>query len=80
MSSTQYFDINGNLGSQVLYDTNHIPVMEIIVMNKNGHLATTSIKLLNYQGADYLFDNDHSLFEFVKDELTEKMGKTEGKK
>lgn len=80
LSSTQYFDINGNLGSQVLYDTNHIPVMEIIVMNKNGRLATTSIKLLNYQGADYLFDNDHSLFEFVKDELTEKMGKTGDKK
>lgn len=80
LSSTQYFDINGNLGSQVLYDTNHIPVMEIIVMNKDGHLATTSIKLLNYQGADYLFDNDHALFEFVKDELTEKMKKTEGRK
>lgn len=80
LSSTQYFDINGNLGSQVLYDVNHIPVMEIIVMNKDGHLTTTSIKLLNYQGADYLFDNDHSLFEFVRDELMEKMGKTEGKK
>ena len=69
LSSTQYFDLNGNLGHQIIYNKDKQPVIEIIVMNYNGKLQKTGLKLLNYQGADYLFANEDNLWTFFKDEL-----------
>ena len=69
LSSTQYFDLNGNLGHQIIYNKDKQPVIEIIVMNYNGKLQKTGLKLLNYQGADYLFADEDNLWTFFKDEL-----------
>lgn len=68
-SSTQYFDVDGNLGHQIIYNINGLPVIEIIVMHRDNKIQTTGIKLLNYQGADYLFRNEDDLWSFFKDEL-----------
>lgn len=69
LSSTQYFDLNGNLGHQIIYNKDKQPVIEIIVMNYNGKIQKTGLKLLNYQGADYLFANEDNLWAFFKDEI-----------
>lgn len=70
LSSTQYFDHNGNFGHQVMYDPDGNPKMEIIVMKQaDGQIGTTGIKLLNYQGADYLFDSENSLWDFFVKEI-----------
>lgn len=70
LSSTQYFDQNGNFGHQIMYDENKNPKMEIIVMHDNNHeIKTTGIKLLNYHGADYLFDSEDSLWQFYTKEI-----------
>lgn len=69
LSSIQYFDLNGNLGHQIIYNKDKQPVIEIIVMNYNGKIQKTGLKLLNYQGADYLFANEDNLWAFFKDEI-----------
>lgn len=68
-TSTQYFHLTGNIGHQIIYDRNGRPKIEMIMMAINGVEQLTSIKLLGYLGADYLFANENELWEFFKNEL-----------
>ena len=44
----------------------------MIMMAHNGEEQLTSIKLLDYDGADYLFANEDELWVFFKSELESK--------
>lgn len=68
-SSTQYFHIDGSLGHQIIYNLEGKPVIEIIMMSVNKKPQLTGYKLLNYDGADYLFANEDELWKFFKSEL-----------
>lgn len=75
-TSTQYYHLNGNIGHQVIYDKNGHPKLEMIMMAHNGEEQLTSIKLLDYDGADYLFANEDDLWMFFKSELESKESRT----
>lgn len=68
-SCTQYFHLDGSLGHQIIYDINGKPVIEIIMMSIDKKPALTGFKLLDYDGADYLFSNEDELWQFFKSEL-----------
>ena len=69
LSSTQYFHRNGNMGHQIMFSPDGTPKMEIICMARDGKEQVTGYKLLNYQGADYLFANEQEVWNFFKAEL-----------
>lgn len=71
-TSTQYYHLNGNIGHQVIYDYDGHTKLEMIMMAHNGEEQLTSIKLLDYDGADYLFANEDELWVFFKSELESK--------
>lgn len=71
-TSTQYYHLNGNIGHQVIYDKDGRPKLEMIMMAHNGEEQLTSLKLLDYEGADYLFANEDELWVFFKSELESK--------
>lgn len=74
-SSTQYFHLDGSLGHQVMYNPDGVPTMEVIMMAVEGNNCLTGYKLLNYQGADYLFNNEDELWAFFKSELESEIDK-----
>lgn len=74
LSSTQYFHIDGSLGHQILYTPSGKPAVEFINMSIDGVNQLTGIKLLDYQGADYLFANEDELWNFFKHELQDPEG------
>ena len=69
LSSTQYYHLDGQMGHQVIYDVTGKPVIEVSNMAIDGVNHVTSYKLLDYQGANYLFVNEDELWEFFKQEL-----------
>lgn len=69
LSSTQYFHINGDLGHQIIYDIAGKPKIILSMMNINGVNSVTGYKLLDYDGADYLFVTEDELWKFFKSEL-----------
>ncbi|MFC4652953.1 accessory Sec system glycosyltransferase Asp1 [Lactococcus nasutitermitis] len=71
-SSTQYFHPNGTLGSQIFFDYNGVPKLEITHMNINGQLNPTMYKLLDYEGCVWRFNTEQELFTFFLNELARK--------
>lgn len=69
LSSTQYLDLDGNFGHQIIYDVTGQPVIEVVTMEKNYQRQITGVKLLNYHGADYWFTNFGDLWKFFKNEI-----------
>lgn len=71
-SSTQYYHLDGSIGHQVFYDLDGNTVMEAIQMSINNTNQLTSIKLLGYDGADYIFINEEELWKFFLSEIEQK--------
>ncbi|GAK31697.1 lipopolysaccharide biosynthesis protein [Weissella oryzae SG25] len=68
-SSTQYFHYDGQAGTQIFFNANGIPKLQITHMNINGTLYPTMYKLLDYKGRAYRFDNEEQLLTFFMSEL-----------
>lgn len=68
-SSTQYFHLGAEVGTQVFFDRAGKPKIEITHMNIKEKLAPTMYKLLDYQGKAYRFNSEDEMFTFFLDEL-----------
>ncbi|HAJ55228.1 MAG TPA: glycosyl transferase family 1, partial [Lactobacillus sp.] len=69
-SMEQNYNPDETVAAQKFFDRQGHVVLEIVHMNKNGKLAPTLWKLMNYHGHDYAFDSEDSLFLFFMNEIT----------
>ena len=68
-SCTQYFLPDGNLGTEVFYDLQGQPKLEISHMNINNELHPTLYRLIDYKGKSYVFSTEEELFLFFLNEV-----------
>ncbi len=66
-----YMHPDGNIGHELIFNTNGVPVMEITHMNVGEQLMPTMFKLLNYHGKTYRFNTEDELYTFFLDEISD---------
>ncbi|WP_153497438.1 MULTISPECIES: glycosyltransferase [unclassified Lactococcus] len=68
-SSTQYYHPDGSKGTQVFFNKDGQPKLELAHMNINGQLFPTMYRLVDYKGESWRFNTEEELFTFFLDEL-----------
>ena len=74
-SKTQYMHPNGQIGDEIVYNYQGVPVIEITHMyidHKTHRVGPTMFKLLNYKGHNWRFNTEDDMFDFFVDELLKK--------